>query len=448
MKELLLLEIKELIKKRFSILVICAVAFAFSAIAISISISNGLIAYDTYCSAMEDYGNKTYYKIILSGDEEAFESFFSGENVTNIKNLFEELQTGENYKFRYSTENIVEFYNDDVDYGMSDFPAYKNECVYGYEEGDPIVREDYLALKAYYIDHEIQYEETLELEKGRWPTEEEYIVSDKSNIVLPVVLGSEYSDLYEIGDCIENGHIATEEVVTFKVVGFLKEGSWFYDNNNEKVTMDRYILVPSVEISDQYVNNPDTGEEYDTFYQLAYASLKIMNARIICDVSEAEIVYEKITELFKDNGLYELRLIDETKSAQAEITETKSLAVTCGEISIVILVFTILTYLIQQDYRVKKDQKKFSILSIQGISSRQIFWFGALETMVELMLADVIFFVFWIWNASRGTEGMGLTYLAIVMVGAIEVMIVYVVGYIGKRRVDAIDMSTLIRRKE
>ena len=143
-----------------------------------------------------------------------------------------------------------------------------------------------------------------------------------------------------------------------------------------------------------------------------------------------------------------MRLIDETKSAQAEITETKSLAVTCGEISIVILVFTILTYLIQQDYRVKKDQKKFSILSIQGISSRQIFWFGALETMVELMLADVIFFVFWIWNASRGTEGMGLTYLAIVMVGAIEVMIVYVVGYIGKRRVDAIDMSTLIRRKE
>ena len=66
-------------------------------------------------------------------------------------------------------------------------------------------------------------------------------------IVIPVILGHEYRDLYQVGDRIENAHMGTVKPLTLEVVGFLKEASFFYDNNAIRILLDRYMIVASIE---------------------------------------------------------------------------------------------------------------------------------------------------------------------------------------------------------
>lgn len=446
MWEIVWLEIKDFLIKNIKIFLLSVLAFTFSCIAVNITLTNFMRAAKEQAAMEENYGNKNYYKINLNGDEEVFSSFFGGDNAENIKNVFEQLNQEDIFDYRYEIANGIEFFNlEDSNYGKEDFPRYPQECVYGYEEGSPVVYDDYVQLKGILADRLFQEEPNVRLSAGRWFKEEEFLVQGLEDIHLPVILGAQYNTLYQLGDLIEYGHLATEENITFEVIGFFEEDSYFYDNNNEKVLLNRYMVVPSVETAYNYV--AENGE-IDKFFRSAYDSTKIMNARIICDEADAEIVKEKVNRIFMENQLYELRLTDETGAAKKVLAELKNLAWSCMIISIFVIGFSVIVYMVQMYYKVLQNKRKYSVFLLNGITKKQIFLFTVTDTFLVFVLADILFLIFWIINASRGVQGLELTRDTFVVIPLMELFILVIMGILGTRRIAALNVSSSLRNNE
>lgn len=66
---------------------------------------------------------------------------------------------------------------------------------------------------------------------------------------IPVILGSDYRQYYKLNDQLEL-HYYYEKFVG-RVVGFAKENSFIFTNHNPQQVLNRYILLPSMSLSEQ-----------------------------------------------------------------------------------------------------------------------------------------------------------------------------------------------------
>lgn len=447
MIKIVIREVTNYICHNTKIFILSALALMFSCIAINIALTNYIKADDQKKAMEESYGDKHFYKIMVNGSEEVVNQFFDGENVENIKKLFEQLNADKLLDFRYTTANGIEFYNDEINYNKSMFPSYPQQCVDGYEMGVPEVQDNYLRLKGLYVDRLFNMEKYVTLDSGNWFEADDFVVDVTQNIPLPVIMGSEYKDYYQIGDKLENAHIGTEENITLRVIGFLKENSYFYDNNNDKCLLNRYLLVPSVEVSDTFEKYNDDGT-INSFYNSAYDSFKVMNTRIICTAANAKTVKENVEKYFSSDGLYELRLNDETTGAKQQLNEFKSIAISSFVISLIVITFSLIVYGIQLYYKLLRQRKKYSILIFAGISKGQVFWISVADTLVVFILADILFLSFWIINYQRGFDGLGLSAVTFVVIPVLEVLMILILGGYSTRQTFKLNLSSSLRENE
>lgn len=446
MLQIVFLEIKDFIIKNTKIFLLSAFAFMLSCIAVNITLTNFVMANQEQEAMEESYGNKCYYKINLNGDEEVFRNFFGGGNAEKIKTVFEQLNKDSLFDYRYEIQNGIEFFStQNPEYGQEDFPLHSQECVYGYEEGEPNVYDNYLQLKGIFADRLFSSEPNIDLEDGKWFEDKDFYVDSLEDIHLPVILGNEYRDYYEIGDELTDAHIATEESITLEVVGFFEKDSFFYDNNNDKILLNRYMVVPSVETTYNYAAKEG---ELDQFFKYAYDSTKIMNARIICKERDAEEVKSRVNQIFIENQLYELRLTDESSGAKKALEDSKSMAWSSLVISIFVILFSVIVYGIQMYYKILQNKRKYGVFQLNGITRRQIFLLTLTDTLTVFILADFLFVIFWTINANRGFEGLGLTGWTFVVIPLMEVFILLVMGVLGMHQIRYLNMSSVLRENE
>lgn len=441
MLQIILLETKDFITKNTKIFLLSAFAFLLSCIAINIALTNFVMAIQEQNAMKDNYGNKCYFKVNLGGDEEVFSNFFgNGKNAEKIKNAFEQLNKEKSFDYRYVTENGIDFFNTaDSTYGKKNFPTYPKECVFGYESGKPVEYDDYLQLKGILADRQFQTEPNITLSEGKWFDEKDFCVESLKDIHLPVILGNEYKRYYQIGDTLTHAHIATEDDITLKVIGFFEKDSYFYDNNNTKILLNRYIVVPSVETNCTPANS---------FFKQSYDATKIMNARVICTEEDQKNVTKKVNQIFAQNQLYELRLENETNSAKKSLEEAKSLAWSSFLICIVILLFSIIMYGIQMYYKLLQNRRKYSIFQLNGIVRKQIFLLTLTDTLSVFILTDFVFVILWALNAGRGLNGLGLTGWTFVVIPVMEFFILIIMGILGIKRMKRLDMSRVLRENE
>lgn len=447
MNRIIRTEMSLFLRKNTGIFLISALAFMLSCVAVNITWTNFLSAREEQKSMEESYGDRSYYKIMLNGGEEELSNFFSGKNAAAIKKAFEQLKAEKLFDYSYTEENVIEFFNDDdPSYSADDFPSYPPECVSGYETGNPEVTDNYLCLKAFYADRLFFGQNHVKLREGEWFPEDSYSVDSLDNLELPVILGNAYQGIYQVGDTISNAHIATQKPITLKVCGFLEADSYFYDNNNEKTILNRYMIVPAMETSEAYDNSVDI--ENDTFFKQIYDSMKLMNARIICKKSDAGQTTKRVYEIFQDSQLYELRLTDETGSAEKSLEEARNLAVSCSAVSIFITGFGVAVFCIQMRYKLLQQRKKYSVFLLNGITRKQMFLITAADTICILAFSDLLYAVFWVWNDSRGYDGLELSGSVFLLLLPMEILIICLMGFLGVKGISGLDMSGILRENE
>ena len=95
-------------------------------------------------------------------------------------------------------------------------------------------------LKGYYVDEEYVEEFPFEVMEGRSFNKGDFELKDN----IPVILGSEYKWIYNIGDRFKYFDYKELKEKTIEVVGILKESSYFFDNGDIS-TLDNRVICPT-----------------------------------------------------------------------------------------------------------------------------------------------------------------------------------------------------------
>jgi len=451
------LELKNYLKDNIAVFILSVLAFTFACITINLTIFNYLQADEFRRDYEQSYGNKVFYKVSLPPSSAVFMRIFGDSNRGNIINAFQQLKSDPLFEYRYRIPNAIEFFDfDDPSFGAADLPRFHEEFLRGYEEGrtEFALSDDFVSLKGLYADRLLINEPNVRVASGRWFTEEEFFVHSPDDISLPVILGAGYKELYEIGDVIKNAQLGAKNPGTLYVIGFFDNYNWFYDNNNERLLIDRCMVIPFVEITYDFIL-PDGS--FCQFARFAYSSAIMMNARIVAADYNAAAAKQKVYQIWGENKLYEFELFDETDGALRWLFIAREQTLSNLIISAFTLLVCVLMFLIQANYKLNKYKKKYGIYMMSGITTKQLLAIMLQDIVLMFALSFGLLFALTeiytvIFNSDPATfhrfDIAPVTPQTVIVLLVAQLFLLLFIGISGHTKIHKADMSTALREHE
>ena len=434
MLSILLSELFETIQKSKFTFVLSIIALATTSLMIHMTIDSYLDSRLTEANFIAAYGdeNTEIYRIILDGDMDVFDRIFWDEsNAMNRMRAFEGLKNHPNFDYRYSVVNPIYFFD---------------EIPYPYHDPEMVIHDglDFLAVHGIYADNLFIYQPNVIISEGTGFSEEDFFIHDRYDKSLPVILGSGYRSLYELGDVIEQAHLASDESITLTVIGFLEEGSHFFINNGQRINLNYYMIVPSPEIA----YSPILADgSYDPFFLLAYDAFKLQNGLIVFSQENRAEILESVRKIFNDNHLYELSLWSETAESLSIVEALRQQTSDSLQLTVFILFLTICMLGVQSYYKVLRNRKKYSTFVMTGMNKKQVRSLIGFETVGVLIFANSIFFFITNYLVDRRLVE-DLSTLSIITLVAFQLLVIALRLFIGHQVIYKLNMSSILRQKE
>ncbi|MFK3937990.1 hypothetical protein ACI2JA_10855 [Alkalihalobacillus sp. NPDC078783] len=189
---------------------------------------------------LETFSDKNKFEVVDNLTEEKERVFLSDpKNLDILYNFAQELYKSEDFNF-YNVSN--------QSHGLRGYTG-KNTVYDGYEEGlEPIKyykendTEEYVGVKTLRVTSEVLELANIQLQSGRVFNEEEYIYN-KDVKKIPILLGDDYSNEYNIGDTLEIEYFTTDYEA--EVVGIISADQEILDSySNPDLSLNRYIILP------------------------------------------------------------------------------------------------------------------------------------------------------------------------------------------------------------
>lgn len=229
------------------------------------------------------------------------ELYYENESIPLLRNLYAELKDSKYYEIleqplELSTTHIPAqaLYTYAIDKGISS-KYFDNRAE----------RQQKLSLvQALQISENVQAEFQIQAYKGRLFEPEDFILHiDADSMNVPILLGNDYAEYYNVGDSIEGWYIF--EKFSFMVAGIL-ESETTIDIGREKKQLDNMILMPMFDMPDASIN-----ENKRVFFVRHYAN-KLSGKYKYDNTREADAFIEKCSELSeKTNIVFETNIIFE-----------------------------------------------------------------------------------------------------------------------------------------
>lgn len=207
------------------------------------------------------YQNKAIYQL-LDGyyEQDKFNSFMERENsLTLLKNFYNELSKAKSFKYLSMFDQPI-MYKDSSnkfsEISINSHPIYK---------GEP-----WKELPSFQIDYHAQEYFKISVSDGRVFNESDF--EEKNN--LPVLLGSNYADIFNVGDQLEAQFYSIN--VVLEVVGIIQKDTFVYFNGEPEFYLDNYVIVPYVNYSTPH------SEREEWFQKIVY--LAMINGYIFVDI--------------------------------------------------------------------------------------------------------------------------------------------------------------------
>lgn len=427
-------EILRILQKNWKIILLNIVGFTSMVVLIGLSMSY-YIDKANYRDTLEDsYGNKSFYKVLYDGEiPDLYQKVYSTDAIFNVKMAFDELSKSPDFEFHYTDVQAV-FFMDKADV------RYEEKFLDGYETGFADDNGEYAALKAVYADKLFFSDSHVVLAEGTAFNEQDYIFSDGFTSV-PVILGANYAQYYQIGDVIPNANFWDETNITLLVVGFLAEDSYFYDNNNEQVVLNRYMILPDVEVENQ-------SECSESFFLGAYSGTKLMNARIVCNNGMEEQVISSVNRILNENELYDFYLFDESSGAERILEKSKEFTWIGLLITVLSLVVCTAMLILGSFSRILQEVKNYSIYILIGFGKAKIFIFSVLEILMIFIPANIISFCVFAKMYTSGFDSSIFHPSIVLTIVLTELIVMIVSALITAYKIHSTDLSSVIRQKD
>jgi len=221
----------------------------------------------------------------------------------------------------------------------------------------------------------------IQLKKGRFPSEKEFIFNHKSTNV-PLVLGSEYSNIYEIDETIEFNYYG--ELLTGEVVGILSPSQKVTTLNEPELILDRYVIFPSFKFDEEPSEMLKEMSDFEVFIRATLLSR--VNGLILTDKSPLE-VREIASEVSHKAGFYDFQIIGANSLGINSLVKMAEANRTTIYISLFVF-FIIATgiHLLTISLKLKKSVDTYKVLLISGANYDNVFKY----VQQEILLTNLI----------------------------------------------------------
>ncbi|MFD3260266.1 hypothetical protein ACE3MQ_16890 [Paenibacillus lentus] len=239
-------------------------------------------------SLQKIYEGKAIYQL-LDGfyDGNKYADFVSQpDHLSRIKNFYNQLNNTNDFRY-------LAMFNHHILLKDKGIPE---EFIEGYEQGSKknqaiIGEEAYAAVKSFQMNKQALDYFGLVISKGSIWNDDDF---KDTNTIMPVLLGSSYQNVYSVGD--ETTINFYSKTFTIKVIGFLKENSKLFFNNNTEFYLDKYIILPYRDYGDP-ISKTD-----ELFQRISYFAM--VNGYIVTDnsPSQNQIMMQRIEAISKNTS--------------------------------------------------------------------------------------------------------------------------------------------------
>lgn len=327
-------------------------------------------------SLQKIYEGKAIYQL-LDGfyDGNKYTDFVSQPDyLSRIKNYYNQLNNTNDFRY-------LAMFNHHILLKDTGIPE---EFIEGYEQGSKkkqtiIDEEAYTAVKSFQMNKQALDYFGLVAEKGNIWNEDDF----KDTTIMPVLLGSSYKNVYSVGD--ETTINFYRKTFTIKIIGFLKENSKLFFNNNTEFYLDKYIVLPYRDYGDP-ISKTD-----ELFQQISYFAM--VNGYIVTDnsPSQNQIMMQRIEAISKNTSFEGYSFIgmnphfQKYRSLMTVLQENKILIQSIFVSTFILNLIVIITILLLQQ---KRRLSLFAIHYINGATKLKLI------NMLWLEISTILFTAF------------------------------------------------------
>lgn len=239
-------------------------------------------------------------------------------------------------------------------------------------------KNDASPVTAIQVNEQAEKLNSIELESGRFFTPKEF--NDYStNQVLPIVLGSSFYNLYDVGDTLNIEVFDTN--LKAKIIGFLTEDQTIVTASTTAQGLSHTVLIPT----QHYTGIPESTDKF------AHASLlNSANSMLVTTASKIGI-RDIMTAISAKADFWSVTIVGAGGSVVSLFnTIVKADKMLIFGILIVTLLASIFTLITLQPKRNRRQKSLFKILITTGMREREILKYSYLEWFIMLTVAWLI----------------------------------------------------------
>jgi hypothetical protein len=223
----------------------------------------------------------------------------------------------------------------------------------------------YSSVKSVQVNEEVFNRNNLDLKAGRFFSKEEYTYNEKFDSI-PVILGSQFSELYQIGDKVDIFLYGKE--LKGEIIGFLSPSQKVMTLTETELLLDKYVILPAFKFNDSISKNFLQGNELFVRATL----LSRINSLLLTESSPIDIrrVLEKISE---ETQFFDFAIIgaDDLK-IDALVNMTKVNIENMYILTSILLVIILATYFMTLSSKAKRNFDTYIVFLISGANLSEI----------------------------------------------------------------------------
>ncbi|WP_251711967.1 hypothetical protein [Lactococcus ileimucosae] len=216
--------------------------------------------------------------------------------------------------------------------------------------------------------------------------------------VLPILLGSDYNGVYNVGDIIE-GSLYFKKY-QFEVVGILRENSSLFYQNNRNTFIDNYFIIPYPP------KLPKVTEKDKEFYGILNFAMINGNIAVSRDMTGTELLNKLHDISLKSNFSHYTLLSMPAYLIQFNFMYNiiqKNLSLIFGVIALLSLSLYIVLRCLDK-VMIKRRLNIIKYFWIKGYRARDIKFVVLKYTMTEYMLSSIIFLAVYLTSSIKRLE--------------------------------------------